>query len=169
MKKNGRHIVDLLFVLALFGVFALSALTLANVGANVYRKTVTAMEQNVNERTPVSYLTEKVRRSDSLTSVGTAAVTVATLGDIPALVLTEETEDASYNTYLYCLDGKLKELSVRSDMPDVSGMLAAGQDILDLEEMIPESAAPNLIKIHLTTADGETRTLLLSLHCTSNN
>lgn len=38
VKQEKNHIVDVLFVLALFVVFTLSALVLVILGANVYRQ-----------------------------------------------------------------------------------------------------------------------------------
>lgn len=39
-NEPSRHIVDILFVLALFCVFAASALMLVTIGANVYKQTL---------------------------------------------------------------------------------------------------------------------------------
>ena len=39
-KQEKHFIVDILFVLALFGVFAVSALALVTIGADVYQHTV---------------------------------------------------------------------------------------------------------------------------------
>ena len=64
VKQERNHIVDVLFVLALFVVFTLSALVLVILGANVYRQTVSYMDENYEARTAYSYLTEKVRQND---------------------------------------------------------------------------------------------------------
>ena len=69
MKQERKHIVDVLFVLALFVVFTLSALVLVILGANVYRQTVRYMDENYNARTAYSYLTEKVRQNDLYDSI----------------------------------------------------------------------------------------------------
>lgn len=46
MIKQKNHVVDLLFSLALFCVFAASALTIVIMGADVYQKSVNDNEQN---------------------------------------------------------------------------------------------------------------------------
>ena len=45
-KQEKHFIVDILFVLALFGVFAVSALALVTIGADVYQHTVEDMGVN---------------------------------------------------------------------------------------------------------------------------
>ena len=54
MKQEHSFIVDVLFVLALFGVFAISALVLVTIGADVYQHTVQDMSANYEPRTAVS-------------------------------------------------------------------------------------------------------------------
>ena len=68
-KQEKHFIVDILFVLALFGVFAVSALALVTIGADVYQHTVEDMGVNYESRTAVSYIMEKVRKPTVLTSI----------------------------------------------------------------------------------------------------
>ena len=68
-KENGRHMIDLLFVLSLFCVFAVSSVVLILFGADIYNKTVSSMNNNYASRTSVAYITEKVRQSDIYDSV----------------------------------------------------------------------------------------------------
>ena len=53
-KQEKHFIVDILFVLALFGVFAVSALALVTIGADVYQHTVEDMGVNY-ERCLISW------------------------------------------------------------------------------------------------------------------
>ena len=93
VKQERNHIVDVLFVLALFVVFTLSALVLVILGANVYRQTVSYMDENYEARTAYSYLTEKVRQNDVYGSIY-----VGELEGSRALVLTREINDTTYAT-----------------------------------------------------------------------
>lgn len=68
-KQEKHYIVDILFVLALFGVFAVSALALVTIGADVYQHTVEDMGVNYESRTAVSYIMEKVRQNDTADSI----------------------------------------------------------------------------------------------------
>lgn len=59
LEKQQRHIIDIFFVIALFCIFALSAIFLISIGADIYGKTVTNMENNFNTRTALAYVTER--------------------------------------------------------------------------------------------------------------
>ena len=100
MKQEKHFIVDILFVLALFGVFAVSALSLVTIGADVYQHTVEDMSVNYESRTAVSYITEKVRQNDAADSI-----LLTTLENVPALCMVSQLDGDTYCTYLYLYDG----------------------------------------------------------------
>ncbi|MGN0402004.1 MAG: DUF4860 domain-containing protein [Acetatifactor sp.] len=165
MKQERDFIVDVLFVLALFGVFTISALALVSIGANVYQNTVNDMGRNYDSRTAIAYITEKVRKADSLLSDGSNAVSLGTLEEQPALVLREELDGVRYCTYLYLHEGRLKELYMREDSYLGKHMLAAGQDIMELKSLEYQQISENLLSVTMTVDDDETRQLYLSLRC----
>ena len=107
-KQEKHFIVDILFVLALFGVFAVSALALVTIGADVYQHTVEDMGVNYESRTAVSYIMEKVRQNDTADSIF-----LTDLENVPALCMLSEIDEETYCTYLYLYDGHLKELFMR--------------------------------------------------------
>lgn len=125
-KRHERHIIDILFVIALFCIFALSAVFLISIGADIYGKTVSHMDSNFSGRTAFAYVTEKIRQADK-----DGAVSIGELEGCPALVITETTGGTDYILYLYEYDGFLKELMVRKDTPLSP---SAGQDILEVSE-----------------------------------
>lgn len=96
--------MDILFVLALFGVFAVSALALVTIGADVYQHTVEDMGVNYESRTAVSYIMERCGRTIPLTVFPDRS------GNVPALCMLSEIDEETYCTYLYLYDGHLKEL-----------------------------------------------------------
>lgn len=153
--KQENHIIDVLFVIALFCIFALSAIFLISIGADIYRKTVTHMESNFNSRTTFAYVTEKVRQSDI-----SGAVTVGELDDLPALLLTEKQGDTEYITYLYEHEGFLKELMVRKDTPLGP---SAGQEIVEITEFNLEQISDRLFSFSITTNNGESCNLYVSI------
>ncbi len=161
-KKNaeteGKHIVDVLFVLALFGIFAASAFMLVTLGANVYKQTVAHMNENYGERTAYAYITEKIRQNDKLGSI-----TTEDLEGTPALVFTQQVEDVEYCTYLYYYDGYLKELALRKDVFAGSNLLSAGQNITPLSAFSIESVQNNLVKLHIYTEEGNSFFIYASL------
>ena len=107
-QKQPKHIIDILFVIALFCLFALSAIFLISIGADIYGKTVNNMESNFDARTALAYVTEKIRQSDQKDQI-----TIGKLDDCQALIITSQSADSVYYTYLYEYDGQLKELMVR--------------------------------------------------------
>lgn len=165
MKQERHFVVDILFVLALFGVFAVSALVLVTIGADIYQHTVNDMNTNYDSRTAIAYITEKIRQSDCVLSDGTPAVSIGTLEQTPALILTDELDGEYYCTYLYLHDGWLRELYMRQGAYLGDNMEDAGKNILELESLSYEQAAPNLLRVTMCMPDGNTKALALSLRC----
>lgn len=165
MRQEKRFIVDILFVLALFGMFAVSALVLVTIGADVYRHTVQDMSDNYDARTAIAYITEKVRQNNVLLSDDTSAVTLSELSGEPALILTREVDGQAYDTCLYYHEGYLKELYMRKGAYLGDNVLDAGQNILELSDMTFEAVTENLLSVTMTTSDGRERKLLLSIRC----
>lgn len=155
-EKN--HIVDVLFVLALFVVFTLSALVLVILGASVYKQTVSYMDENYTARTAYSYLTEKVRQNDIYDSIS-----IGQLEDTTALVLTREIGGTTYATYLYLHEGSLRELFMRQGSDIGSDPLSAGQEILPLQDWELQNAGENLLHIRLTLENNTQKELYISL------
>ncbi len=158
-KHEKNHIVDVLFVLALFVVFTLSALVLVILGASVYKQTVNYMDENYTARTAYSYLTEKVRQNDLYDSIS-----IGQLEGTTALVLTREIGGTDYATYLYLYDGSLRELFMRQGSDIGSDPLSAGQEILPLLDWDLQNAGEHLLHIELTLEDNTQKELYISLH-----
>ena len=158
VKQEKNHIVDVLFVLALFVVFTLSALVLVILGANVYRQTVRYMDENYSARTAYSYLTEKVRQNDLYDNIS-----IGDLEGTTALVLTREIGGTDYATYLYLHDGSLRELFMRQGSDIGSDPLSAGQEIMPLQDWELQSAGEHLLHIELTLEDGIRKELYIAL------
>ena len=102
--KRNKSIVDFLFILALFGAFAITALFVVLFGARVYKTTVSNMNTNFEKRTAMSYVTEKIRSHDytggvEVTDVGGTAST----DEHTALKLYQRMGDKNYVTYLYVI------------------------------------------------------------------
>ena len=155
--KNEGHIVDFLFVLGLFFVFALSALMLILIGSGVYKKTVDRMNENFNLRTTTAYLTEKIRQGDIA-----GAVTVQDFDGNNALVLTQEYYGAEYSTYLYAYDGHLKELFTTKDNQLTA---EAGTDILPVRSFDATHVGGRLWKLTVEEEDGTIQEVMVSTHC----
>lgn len=155
-EKQQKHIIDILFVIALFCLFALSTIFLISVGADIYGKTVNRMEENFNTRTSLAYVTEKVRQADAQNNIY-----IGTLGEQQALIIRSKTADTTYLTYLYAYGGYLKELMSRED---ISLGPEAGQDVIALSEFSLLPVNDNLILCHFSTDDGAASDLYISTH-----
>lgn len=164
MKQHKNFIVDILFVLALFGVFTFSALMLITIGAEVYRHTVNDMSDNYEIRTSISYVTEKIRQNDL--SCGSDNVSISEFSGRNALTLSQDVDGEIFYTHLYLHDGYLKELFTRSEAYLGEGVLSAGQNIMELSAFYPEWISDNLIAIHFTFPDNESHTIFVSTHST---
>lgn len=162
-RNQEKHfIVDILFVLALFGVFAVSALALVTIGADVYQHTVEDMSVNYESRTAVSYILEKVRQNDTSDSIS-----LTTLEDTPALCMLSRIKDETYCTCLYFYDGHLKELFMREGTSLGGQVLPAGTDIMELQDFALSYAADDLICVSLRTSSGEDHTFYIHMQCST--
>ena len=159
MKPFGAqkgHVVDFLFTLALFCVFAASALMVVVIGANVYRQTVRGMDSNYDSRTSLTYLPEKVRQNDAAN-----AVTIRSVGDSPALVLSQQAGERTYETWIYVYDGYLREVFVAQG---VQVKPTAGQPIKEQQSFLAEKEG-SVLTLTATGTDGETRRATVFLRC----
>lgn len=155
-KKNEKHIVDILFVIALFCIFAVSALILVLIGSNVYRKTVHNMDSNYNSRISVAYITEKIHQFDEADSIE-----IGTLDGTDALILKTSTDICNYNTYIYMNNGYLKELFASEN---AALSLESGQDILPIHDFHLKKIKDKLYEFTIVTDSEDTYTLYISVH-----
>jgi hypothetical protein len=123
---NKKHAVNLMFTITLLGVFALAALFVAVMGAEVYKTSAEKMQANFDTRTSLIYIAEKVRQNpDENYSIGQ-------VGGQDALILTETHEGVDYESWIYVYDEKLCEVLVAAGR-DVSP--GDGQQIMDLKSL----------------------------------
>lgn len=154
--KQQKHIIDLLFVITLFFIFALSAIFLITIGANVYGQTVNAMGQNFNTRTSIAYLTEKIRQADQENCCH-----IGELDGIPAISISTSTANTTYITYLYEYDGYIRELTVSEK---VSLSPSAGQEILPVSSFQLHQINDNLFSCNISVDKEQSYQLFISLH-----
>lgn len=108
LLSQKRHAIDFLFPVTVFFVFTISALTVILLAARIYQSTTDDSQRNYTSGTALSYLTEKLRQTDR-----EDGIFLDELDGTQAVVLRQETADASYLTYLYAWDGQLRELYVK--------------------------------------------------------
>ena len=81
MNATRRHITDIIFLLSLLCVFAVTAVFVVIFGADVYKGISQRMQDNGNMRSSITYLSEKVRQNDS------GGVRLGAVGQSDALIL----------------------------------------------------------------------------------
>lgn len=161
-RTKNKHIIDAVFVICLALLFVLSALSVIAIGADIYRKNVTAMDSNNNRRIASAYITEKVRQSDV-----NGAVFARRIFDQNALVLQEEINGQLYDTYIYEYDGKLYELFARDDLEVFYPQ--SGQKILNILSFDIEEVTDSIIGVDVTQEDGTTDHLYIAKRSRRSN
>lgn len=158
--QRKHSMIDLFFTLTLFCVFAVSALIVVVIGANVYRSTVAGMSENYSTRTAVAYVTEKVRENDRAGSVQLGILPCDS--SVPALSLIRYGEPQSIRTYIYFYDSALRELAT-TDAYAVNLDPSTGQVVAELENASFEQLENELFRF---TAVGENgpEELIFALH-----
>lgn len=151
-----KHTVDILFILALFGAFIVSALLIVVLGARVYQSTVSHADHSFTSRTSLSYITEKIRQHDE-----DGSVSVTEVEGRPVLLLTQTYGDTSYYTYLYHYDGCLKELTAEDYYQPA---LSQGQNILPVSSLKMEQINDSLYSFEIADADGNAVSFYVSVY-----
>lgn len=154
IANERRHMVDVLFVLTLFCVFAVCSILLIAVGAKVYQNTLDSMETHFTSTTSLSYITEKIRQNDYAEKV-----CIEEFGGNDALVLLSEYNDDEYCTYIYSYAGQLKELFTKKN---ITLSPEAGRNILEISEFSVTEVEDGLFEITLVDASHRSETILIS-------
>lgn len=146
-KIRRRHVIDMLFPVALFLVLAASSLFLVILAANVYQKSVSREESNYESRTCLSYVTEKIRQNDEKGGVETG-----TFDGFPCLILRQTFGEQPYVTYLYSYEGQLCELFIQEGAP----MQASdGQRILEVHDFSVTEQETGVFRISCSDENGK--------------
>ncbi|MCL2033956.1 MAG: DUF4860 domain-containing protein [Oscillospiraceae bacterium] len=155
--KPNSHMVDIIFTLALFCVFAASALLVVLIGANVYQNTTASMSDNFDTRTSITYISTKIRQNDALDSVY-----MTEFSGVPALVLREEIGGDLYNTWIYHYDGELREIFAADDA-QVSP--ENGQTVMSVPNLMIERLSVNMFRITTVDSRGRRAGMIISPRC----
>ncbi|WP_026654156.1 DUF4860 domain-containing protein [Butyrivibrio sp. AE3003] len=148
------HIIDMVFVICLMFLFIFSALSVITIGANIYQKNVTAVDDNYHKRTACAYITEKVRQSDV-----NGGIFIKKIFDQNALVLQNEEDGILYNTYIYDYEGNLMELFAMDELKDLYPQ--TGQKILELTKFDIEYVGDDTLSVYVILKDGTEESFLV--------
>ena len=160
MKEQTTERISGLLVLVLLGVFAVCILIVLLTGAKSYARLAERDGTVFDHRTAAQYLATKIRQSDSENAVYIGdfdAGSAKSEGD--TLVLRENIGGSAYLTRIYCEGGSLRELYGAAG----DGMQPADGEKILAAESVHFTQNGRTITAEITTADGETTSLVLTL------
>lgn len=140
MLKQKRHSIDTVFALVLFAVFTVSAVLLVLLGAKIYGR-IGAQLNKMDSTVILSYVTEKLRSSEAEIE----------LQDADTLLLGENLEGKSYNTWIYVEDGYLKEILLPEGKLPIEN---AGNKIAPVRDFKVSFVTEELLQISVTDGFG---------------
>lgn len=156
--KHERNAVAGSFVFLLLGVFAIFAVLMVLLTAQLYRNSISDTQRNNARRIAGSYLMNIVTSGDR-----SGAVSVADVEGNPAIRIAwpgEDDEDEGYCTLIYVSDGQLRELVADLDEEPEA---AYGETVCAMQSMMP-TLSGNLLTVACTDANGNEETLSICLY-----
>ena len=154
-RHNTTHTVDFIFTLSLFCIFAASSLLVVSIGAKIYSKTTSTMEDTYSARTALAYVTEKIRQHDIA-----GHISLTKLYDVNTLVLTNHINGEQYLTYIYPYENYLCELTIQEGITPARDM---GEKIIEISDFSISETTNGFLEFHATAGSGTSITLFLHL------
>lgn len=150
MNLTPKNRLEISFPLLLLLLLSVCAIYVVLFAAGSYESIVAESSQNDSARTSAAYIEEQIHQNDTESS----AITVGTLDDCDALIISKTINGRNYTSYTYCYDGSLREILAGPGLtPDAS----MGTEITDLKSMsIKEISASTL---QFTCKDAGNRTI----------
>jgi len=141
----------MMFTILLLGIFALTAVFVAVMGAKVYANSADKMQANFDTRTSLVYLSEKIRTCPC------DNFSVRDLDGSDALVLREEINDMVYESWVFVTKDRLCEITIVQGDTVTPG---AAQQIMDLKSL-EATLKDGGIEITVTTLAGNRDTTFI--------
>lgn len=153
-QTRGRHVIDLIFPIALFFVFAASALIVLILAADLYGSTTSQLKVNDETRSALAYIEEKIRQNDT-----EGALEIVNIEQTDCLAISADYNGILCTTYIYEFEGMLKELFIRDG---VSFTLKNGRDIMEISSLSMTCPEKRLYRFVVTDSDGSQSSLVAS-------
>ena len=150
-----NHMIDFLFPVALFFVFAVSAMTVILLATGVYRSTTEHSSLNYTARTSLAYICEKIHQNDI-----NGDVVLGTFDGCDALILKQPRREDTYQTYIYVYENELKELFIKDG---VDAPAKSGKTILAVEDFSMETIKDGMFRFTCTDADGNRDSMIAGI------
>ena len=162
MKKSYQHTIDSILPIALFFVFCAAAITVLLFSANIYQNVVTNSASQFEQTTSLSYITTKIRQNDQ---EGANCIYLDSFDGYEALAIEQSFADTAFITYIYEVDGELKEIFLQQG---VKASAHSGTTIMEIENLDMEELADGLLKFSSTASDGTNDSVIISLQSETN-
>lgn len=153
-RTPNRHIIDLIFPIAVFFVFAASSLAVLMLSARLYRSQTELADGNYTTRTSLAYVNEKIRQNDE-----NGSISIRTVEKKQCLALESVMDGIPYTTYIFASEGTLKELFIRNDAPL---HLSDARAIMNVHDFTMEEIGANLFRFTSADQNGSASVLIAS-------
>lgn len=151
-----KHSVDIIFVLGLFGTFAILSVLLILVGSNIYSGIVERAEGNAQIRISLSYIVNKVHAHDK-----EDGVFLEERDGVRVLIMEETYGEEIYQNLIYYHDGAIKEALVNKTS---NFEFSYGDKIIEVENFqMEEKIEEALLYLSVTDLKGNTQSMRLAL------
>lgn len=158
-QKEKKHMIDIIFPIALFFVFAVSALIAILFAANLYQSAAGRAREHYTTNVSLSYIREKIRQNDA-----EGAVSIGTLEGTDSLILRQNLEGNLYTTYIYEYEGVLRELFIKDGaVPS----LESGKDIIDVSGFSMKKLSDTLFEFTASDESGYSDSITIGIRSRS--
>ena len=147
-----KHSVNMMFTILLLGIFALTAIFVAVMGAKVYANSAEKLSANFDTRTSIVYLSEKIRTNPD------DNYDVREVDGNTALVLTEEANGFIIESWMFVSNERLCEATIIQGDTVLPGV---AQQLLPLKSL-DARLIDGGIEITVVTLAGDTNSTFIS-------
>lgn len=155
MKKQ-PHSIEVVFVFILFSIFAILSMLLIFIGSENYQSIIEAQDSNMNSRTGLSYISNKIHANDRKN-----AVSIDTIDGVSVLALQFQGDGTEYKNLIYCYDGAIREALT---FPDMDFDLSYGEVLIPAQSLNMEyREEDNTVYIELIETDGSKKNVQIAL------
>jgi len=147
-----KHSINMMFTILLLGIFALTAIFVAVMGARVYANSADKLHANFDTRTSIVYLSEKIRTNPG------DNYSVREVDGNTALVLTEELGQYVFESWIFVRNDRLCEITVMQGDTVLPGVAQQIMDLRSLDARLVDGG----IEITVVTVAGDTNSTFIS-------
>lgn len=154
--KRQSHSIEVIFVFLLFAVFAILSMLLIFIGSDNYNSILHAQDRNMDTRTAISYISNKIRANDRKD-----AVEIREINGIDVLALKYEKNGEQFENLIYCYENAIREALT---YPGLEFDLSYGEKLLEADSlMITYQPEQKIVSFTVTGLDGSKKNMIISL------